>query len=334
MMIDARHHPRRSSPLLLLLATALVPNVLCAFQILPSGSPLPYSSTMNKRQFYRGTIQFPRSYPRDRARGDNSRRVLPLFVEQPNPRLLGRKQGVYTRPSAAIERGSGFFVPGLEGPRVRLLFGSVLIVLTALNHELSLGLDSGYGNTFLEGLAVVYALLILLQGAVEFRKEGLQQGVLRNGSSGEKRAGIVVSYQQLWSIPVDDVQWRERLEWAASTYLALTAATHMMLVGPGKVVYFLGTTAPIAHEASQAAGCQAALDTLAQSKSGRVSLPPHHPAVTSLANQNHNRCVVLQRVNTQLCWILTSDQLLAGFTKNDLLWLGQLARYVDPDSFS
>ena len=34
-----------------------------------------------------------------------------------------KSSGVYARPSAAIERGSGFFIPGLEGSRVRLLFG-------------------------------------------------------------------------------------------------------------------------------------------------------------------------------------------------------------------
>ena len=31
-----------------------------------------------------------------------------------------KRKGVYSRPSAAIERGSGFFIPGLEGGRVRV----------------------------------------------------------------------------------------------------------------------------------------------------------------------------------------------------------------------
>ena len=45
-----------------------------------------------------------------------------------------RNKGVYVRPSGAIERGSGFFVPGLEGSRVRVVVGSVLLLLTAINH--------------------------------------------------------------------------------------------------------------------------------------------------------------------------------------------------------
>ena len=44
--------------------------------------------------------------------------------------------GVYARPSAAIERGSGFFIPGLEGSRVRLLFGILALVLTYVNNSL------------------------------------------------------------------------------------------------------------------------------------------------------------------------------------------------------
>jgi Cofactor assembly of complex C subunit B, CCB2/CCB4 len=244
---------------------------------------------------------------------------------------LGKKQGIYTRPSAAIERGSGFFFPGLEGPKVRLVFGTALLLLTAINHVLS-ERQLALGNTFSEGLAVFYALLVLLQGAVEFRKEGLQRGVLTVEEGDEAAAdGKVKSYQQRWSIPVEDVNWKEGVEWAASTYLALTPATHMLLVGPGKVVYSLGTTEPLTREGHEA-GCIAALDTLARSKSGRVALPAQHAAVTSLTDPGYNRCVVLQRVDKQLCWVMSSDQLLAGFTKQDLQWLGQLARYVNPES--
>jgi hypothetical protein len=111
--------------------------------------------------------------------------------------------GVYVRPSGAIERGSGFFVPGLEGPRIRIVIGTVLLILTAANHFLGntmmggTAMGSGDENEYalLEGvvdlaavgavrrqhqpssssfeevLSVAYSLLILFQAAIEYAKE-------------------------------------------------------------------------------------------------------------------------------------------------------------------
>jgi hypothetical protein len=70
----------------------------------------------------------------------------------------------------AIKGGSGFFVPGLEGPRVRLVFGSVLVFVTALNHVLVLS-SVGYDFSFQELLAISYSLLILFQSAIKYVKE-------------------------------------------------------------------------------------------------------------------------------------------------------------------
>lgn len=246
-----------------------------------------------------------------------------------NTKKMGKKQGVYSRPSAAIERGSGFFIPGLEGPKVRLVFGTLLLGLTAYNHAASIG--QGKGDAFSEALTVVFSLLVLLQGAVEYRKDTLKRGVIigQEGSGGQSSSGKVKSYQQLWSVPVDDDTWRERVTFAASTYLSLTPASHMMLIGPGKIIYSLGISEQRKEYNTEA--CQAAIDTLAKSKSGRVALPPQHPAVEQLADEDYNRCVVLQRIDDNLCWLMTSDQLLPGFSQQDLQWLGQMAKYVDPN---
>ena len=40
-----------------------------------------------------------------------------------------QSKGFYIRPSAAIEKGGGFFVPGLEGARVRVALGGGLLAL-------------------------------------------------------------------------------------------------------------------------------------------------------------------------------------------------------------
>jgi len=94
-------------------------------------------------------------------------------------------------------------------------------------------------------------------------------------------------------------------------------------------------------------GIQAAIDQVNQSKGGRISLPLTHPSVEALmpnlsasssqqqqqqqqqqSQQQSPRTVILQRITDHSCFMISSDQLLASFTPNDLQWLGQLSEYV------
>lgn len=244
------------------------------------------------------------------------RYLVRLEAQQPK---LGKKEGVYVRPSAAIERGSGFFVPGLEGAKVRLASGIVL--LCALLFIVTNSPTSYAGNNFANGLAAVFATIVLLQAAVEFQKEAGSQ-IVQSGSA----APNIVTWRKQWFIPARDTSWRERVEWAASSFLSLTSATNVVLVGPGKVVFSLGTDDV---DTNQPDSCLAALNTLSESKSGRVAVPMSHPSAALFPSDV--RCIILQRVNeeSQLCWIVASNQLLASFTRQDLTWLGRLAEYVD-----
>jgi hypothetical protein len=275
--------------------------------------------------------------------------------------------GIYIRPSAAIERGSGFFIPGLEGYKVRILVGCIVMFCTLLNHLYDQWIviqdvdptaiaatatsisTTMSGNTFAEALAIFYGALVFLQGSIEARKENLP---LNNPWENSDRAATTTGrnvqlLQQQWSIensedsPPGSV-WRQRIEWVASSYISLTPATNMMLIGPGKIIFSLGTTPRrIIESDNEVLGCSAALATLAQSTSGRVALPINHICVqklvlSSFPNDNSTnipspRCAVLQRIDDQLCWMMTSDQLLVGFTAYDLQWLGQLAVYVNPE---
>lgn len=232
---------------------------------------------------------------------------------------LGKKEGVYVRPSAAIERGSGFFVPGLEGPKVRLASGIVLFC--ALFFIWTNSPTSTAGNTFSNGLTAVFAAIVLLQAAIESQKEAGAQ-TLRPGAS----VPAAVTWKKQWFIPAMDTSWRERVEWAASSFLSLTPATNMALVGPGRIVFSLGIDDVDANNPN---ACLAALNTLSESKSGRVAVPMSHPSAALFPREV--RSIILQRVSeqSQLCWIVSSDQLLASFTKQDLTWLGRMAEYIN-----
>jgi hypothetical protein len=322
-------HPRRI-PLLLL--TCISPCTQGYVNVLPSHRTSHGSFPCARKQYRCHTVSL-------RAADDNDSSKMNGRSSSTSTRS-SKSRGVYSRPSGAIERGSGFFVPGLEGPKVRLAVGLVLMVATVVNHSLAAAAtaaaDVNPANTFAESLAGVYSILVLLQAAIEYTKEMRGQIMIPDkdeiSTLRTKTKTKTASLSQQWSMQVDDQEWRKRVEWMASLYLSLTPATHVMLVGPGKILYWLGSTSQPSFSEAQEEGSMAALKTVSKSKGGRVSLPDTHPAVTSLAPEQHSRCVVLQRIDdsSQLALMITSDQLLPSFTKQDLQWLGQLALYVRP----
>ena len=258
--------------------------------------------------------------------------AIELFAEKKNPKT----KGVYVRPSGAIERGSGFFVPGLEGPRVRLVFGVVLLLLTAINHAL---MEGGEYYTLEESIAVVYSLLVLFQAAIEFGKEAL----IIEGAGDSKAASVTSTTNkdliQKWNSQSKlDEEYKSRVQWSAASYLAVTPATQMLLLdqtnGGGIIAYQLGNDLPSSLTSTEEA-ISAAFDQLSQSKGGRIALPNTHPAVEGLRIGDKARTVVLQRISHDKCWMMSSsDQLLASFTPEDLKWLGRLGTYVASSSLS
>ena len=253
--------------------------------------------------------------------------------------ISNKPTGVYVRPSAAVERGSGFFFPGLEGPRVRLFVGGLLLLATGANHVLSAS-TSGFS----EALSVFYSLLVLLQGAIETSKEGRIETIAARSTNTSANSGAATtpasSSQQLakqWSSSSSDPDWQGRVEWAAASFLSMTPATHMILLRQSSlseaafVEFWLGVTGLASFPTTDniPAGATAALNTIQQSTGGRVALPSDHPAATGLlADDVYRRCVILQRITPTTCWVVASEDLLASFTKQDLQWLGRLAEYV------
>ncbi|CAN0056084.1 unnamed protein product, partial [Hapterophycus canaliculatus] len=93
----------------------------------------------------------------------------------------------YRRPSAAIERGGGFFVPGLEGFRLRFVLAAVILGLLSLDGFSRPGMTtSQVVSEVLAGLAgislLVQALLDQqLERAVETRREAMAAAAASEG---------------------------------------------------------------------------------------------------------------------------------------------------------
>jgi hypothetical protein len=266
-------------------------------------------------------------------------------------------QGVYARPSAAIERGSGFFVPGLEGSRVRILFGITVLILNYVNHTFVPDDMAQIGALVLsEKLASFYGVLLLAQGLIESAKEmglglgggGGGEGVVVQGGGGVGVSGKDgVSSKGLDQMISTSLRSGESsidaaaMSWVAATYVALTPATHILLLevtnGVGEILYSLGDFSSLENGSDKETqeGIISAMDTVYPSTGGRVSIPSSHPASRFLLPEENTRCVLLQRIDResdedrQLCLFAASDQLLAAFTKNDLNWLGSLGKYMN-----
>ncbi len=271
-----------------------------------------------------------------------------LSVEKnESPKKIGRAQGVYVRPSGAIEKGSGFFVPGLEGPKVRLVIGLVLLGATAVNHLLLDGVGS-FGNSpkeqigvnflsFSETTAVVYSVLLLFQSAIEYAKEALPEAYSEATTSSKESTAVSDNtevLEQKWSNTSgeSDENYRSSVQWAAASYLSMTPTTQILLLTKEDGIrYQLGSTSSIGDDVDS--GVSAALKELSKSRGGRIALPLTHPAATALLGTSNDsesnlRTVILQRITDDSCFMLSSDQLLAGYTGGDLKWLGKLAGYV------
>jgi len=261
--------------------------------------------------------------------------VTELFETKP------KVKGVYSRPSAAIERGSGFYVPGLEGSKVRILFGILVLLLSYVNTLLGLGDSNMEAVEFSQKTVTFYGTLLLLQGLVEAAKEaglGLDLGTKKDGkdanSSSASSAGAKQLSQLVNGSLRSDEAMAEKVKWVAATYVALTSATHVLLLDDDGVdcdkLYSLGDAMNEVPADTERDGVQAALDTVYKSKGGRVSVPDSHKCAVLLPEDNR-RCILLQKVNVdgrRRCLMIGSNQLLVAFTKNDLKWLGSLGEHI------
>jgi len=84
-----------------------------------------------------------------------------------DPDMEGRKgmKGYYRRPSRAIEKGGGFFVPGLEGERIRVITAAASVIMFAANRMGQTTASLSQVVSEITGLSV--ALLLFVQGFAE-----------------------------------------------------------------------------------------------------------------------------------------------------------------------
>ena len=134
----------------------------------------------------------------------------------------------YNRPSAALERGGGFYVPGLEGTKLRVVAATVLTAGLTLNRFLSPG-EPASSQIVSEALGAFGCLLIFAQSASQAKLE-------KEIEADDLRAAFAArqsEVQELSSSLRADANQEARARWSAAALLRLTPARAVLWIGAG-----------------------------------------------------------------------------------------------------
>jgi hypothetical protein len=146
------------------------------------------------------------------------RHAAPRMQDKPKP-------GYYKRPSAALEQGGGFYVPGLEGSRLRVTGASVLSVGLVLNRVLSPG-EPVSSQVVSEALGALGCAIIFVQAAAQQRVEAEREADALRAAFAERQS----ERQEVGADLEADVLRSARARWAASALLRLTPARTVVWV--------------------------------------------------------------------------------------------------------
>lgn len=137
-----------------------------------SQSPTPFLFTNTAMHTLCFALSSPISITRYRRtvqiRRPTAGRVYALADKQP-----AVKSSFYKNPSKAIEKGGGFYIPGLRGPRLRVFVASVGLTLLTVNHLASIRskysvLPSSFALS--EGVALCAVGCVAVSAFLDLRK--------------------------------------------------------------------------------------------------------------------------------------------------------------------
>uniref|UniRef100_A0A7S0BH83 GAF domain-containing protein n=1 Tax=Rhodosorus marinus TaxID=101924 RepID=A0A7S0BH83_9RHOD len=157
-----------------------------------------------------------------------------------NPGVV--KKGFYIRPSKAIEKGGGFYVPGLRGWRLRASVGSLLIALLTANH-ISAGPNLPRDFLISELIAGLSATGVIASAAYTAWSEAEEEAAVKAAATSvdveETGASMVAS-----SNPSNfkNPKLVDEVEWAKTVLLDLTNASSIAVVVDDALRFHFGDT--------------------------------------------------------------------------------------------
>lgn len=153
----------------------------------------------------------------------------------------GERKGFYIRPSAAIEKGGGFFIPGFEGWKLRGLIASVLVFLLFSNR--AGGYDPTPYQLVSEAIASTAVVSLIVQTANQY---------LGFGDAASKAPDQVADVTRSTFVRPGADEFTAT--WAAKALMYTSDASVAILFRDGEVETFAGTFErghPLVKQASE-----------------------------------------------------------------------------------
>lgn len=185
-----------------------------------------YAISISSKAVYSFKLLSPSSKGRA-TRADGFRKDYGIVTAASKESQRGERKGFYVRPSAAIEKGGGFFIPGLEGEwRLRVLCSSIVAILLAANRFP--GYEVPQSQVVSESVGATAAVLLLVQALSKTMglKPQQKDEELVPVAQTNRVSFVTQKYSQVQS---------ENLSWAANAMLDLVACRGAVLVHDGQV---------------------------------------------------------------------------------------------------
>ncbi|KAL1527128.1 hypothetical protein AB1Y20_015810 [Prymnesium parvum] len=229
------------------------------------------------------------------------------------------RPGYYARPSAAFEQGGGFFVPGLEGKRLRLAAAALLAAGLALNRALSPA-EPAASQLGSEALGLAGLALLLLQLRAQTRHEAKAQAAAL-------RAALAARVRERREVGERLAAPRaEAGVWAAQTLLRLTDARAVVWVGGGELLLRLGRFPQEAEADVAAGGVEELWSALGAAESAEYEVGDGEAACFPLPSNSAS--ALLQRCGGDGMLVLASER-PAAFNAKHRRWLASMAAYLE-----
>lgn len=239
----------------------------------------------------------------------------PVMADRP-PR--DSNAGFYARPSSAVEKGGQFFVPGLEGFRIKLLASVMLIVAIAANRVLSPGTPAS-SQLVSEVLSVLSCTLLLVQVGAEIEAE---RAIEREGARAFASAR---NAERLELDPALSADRSSRVQWAAATLLRLTPASIIALYS---VAAPTGDATPLLRSgrlpASAVSPTSSALLEQLAAGGGDLRYLLEVDGAEALRLPPTAGSAVLARCG-DACVLVAVSELSDGFSVNQRLWISRVS---------
>ena len=232
------------------------------------------------------------------------------------PPPLNKGYGI--RPSAAVEQGGGFYVPGFEGTKLRVTAAAVLSAGLVLNRVLSPG-EPASSQIVSEALGAFGCVLIFAQSAAQSKLQAEME-------ADELRAAFasrMSETQELDGSLTADATREARARWAATTLLKLTPARAVLWVGGDGLLLKFGRfpEADAAEPVGDGSALRAMLPAGSPSQCVELSERPPSPLPSNAASAALCRCgdgVI----------VLASER-PAAFSAKHVRWLEQSCKQLE-----